>query len=139
MLGANLDTEGSADFEVLLGNDAVKLLLFFLRDICLPIALHILARGQGFDERIDKVLLAAVMVLLYEFEDVVDVHIDLLDQLGLEDDAIVDGLPVGLLATAPLLVQRCTYSGSLEGHASSAHRRLRRFYQVQYNVFLNTD
>ena len=46
-----------------------------------------------------------VMVFGYEFEDVVDVHFDLFDQFGFEDDVIVDDFLVGFLMRTPLLVE----------------------------------
>ena len=45
------------------------------------------------------------MVFGYEFEDVVDVHFDLFDQFGFEDDVVVDDLLVGFLMRTPLLVE----------------------------------
>ena len=46
-----------------------------------------------------------IMVFGYEFEDVVDVHFDLFDQFGFEDDVVVDDFLVGFLMRTPLLVE----------------------------------
>ena len=46
-----------------------------------------------------------VMVFGYEFEDVIDVHLDLFYQFGFEDDVVVDDLLVGFLMRTPLLVE----------------------------------
>ena len=46
-----------------------------------------------------------VMVFGYEFEDVIDVHLDLFYQFGFEDNVVVDDLLVGFLMRTPLLVE----------------------------------
>ena len=46
-----------------------------------------------------------VMVFGYEFEDVIDVHLDLFYQFGFEDNVVVDDFLVGFLMRTPLLVE----------------------------------
>ena len=109
-------------------DDGINFLLLTLTNEGVPVIVHIGARCDGVDERLDKVTLVAqvrtgidgtldgpadflvlvqlVTVLGYQCQDIVDVDFNLLDEFHLKDDVLVDGDGFALLTLFLELVMK---------------------------------
>lgn len=113
--------------QIFLRDNDVDLFFLLLLDKCTPIVKDIVHLVHVSDEGLDQLFLAAqlgtgvnraanidddllilavaVLVLLDEHEDIVDVDLDLLDQLDLKDDILCDIFLIAVLFLLPFVAQ----------------------------------